>query len=86
MAGESLTRSLSFYCVKSYQRLCPDCGNSIAKLIFACHSGRCGTPNRMTLLATRSFSSRSHDAVIRVCDQSGNVIETHEHKGDFKEW
>jgi hypothetical protein len=20
------------------------------------------------------------------CDQSGNVIETHEHKGDFKEW
>jgi hypothetical protein len=30
--------------------------------------------------------SRSHDAVIRVYDQSGNVIETHEHKGDFKEW
>ena len=30
--------------------------------------------------------SRSHDAVIRVYDESGNVIETHEHKGDFKEW
>jgi hypothetical protein len=30
--------------------------------------------------------SRSHDAVIRVCDESGNVIETHEHAGDFKEW
>jgi len=30
--------------------------------------------------------SRSHDAVIRVYDGSGNVIETHEHKGDFKEW
>jgi hypothetical protein len=30
-------------------------------------------------------SSRSHDAVIRVYDQAG-VIETHEHKGDFKEW
>ena len=29
--------------------------------------------------------SRSHDAVIRVCDEAGNVIETHEHKGDFKE-
>ena len=28
--------------------------------------------------------SRSHDAVIRVCDAVGNVIETHEHKGDFK--
>jgi hypothetical protein len=30
--------------------------------------------------------SRSHDAVIRVYDESGNVIETHEHKGDSKEW
>ena len=30
--------------------------------------------------------SRSHDAVIRVYDQAGNVIETHEHKGDFREW
>jgi hypothetical protein len=29
--------------------------------------------------------SRSHHAVIRVYDESGNVIETHEHKGDFKE-
>ena len=25
------------------------------------------------------------DAVIRVYDESGNVIATHEHKGDFKE-
>jgi hypothetical protein len=29
--------------------------------------------------------SRSHRAVIRVYDAAGNVIETHEHKGDFKE-
>ena len=28
---------------------------------------------------------RSHDALIRVYDEAGNVIETHEHKGDFKE-
>ena len=28
--------------------------------------------------------SRSHDAVIRVYDEAGNVIETHEHKGEFK--
>jgi hypothetical protein len=27
-----------------------------------------------------------HDAVIRVYDESDNVIETHEHAGDFKEW
>jgi len=30
-------------------------------------------------------SSRSHDAVIRVYDDAGNVIETHEHTGEFKE-
>jgi hypothetical protein len=30
--------------------------------------------------------SRSHDAVIRVYDAAGNVIGTHEHKGEFKEW
>ena len=29
--------------------------------------------------------SRSHDAVIRVYDEAGNVIETHEHAGDFRE-
>ena len=31
-------------------------------------------------------ASRSADAVIRVYDAAGNLIETHEHKGDFKEW
>jgi len=30
--------------------------------------------------------SRSYDAVLRVYDAAGNVIETHEHKGDFKVW
>jgi hypothetical protein len=30
-------------------------------------------------------SSRSHDAVIRVYDEAADVIETHEHKGEFKE-
>jgi hypothetical protein len=30
--------------------------------------------------------SRSYDAVIRVYDDAGNVIETHEHTGQFKEW
>ncbi|PYL09056.1 MAG: hypothetical protein DME33_05695 [Verrucomicrobia bacterium] len=32
------------------------------------------------------FYSRSHDAVIRGYDEGGEVIETREHKGDFKEW
>jgi hypothetical protein len=31
------------------------------------------------------FFSRSHDAVISVYDATGNVIETREHQGDFKE-
>jgi hypothetical protein len=32
------------------------------------------------------FYSRSRNAVIRVFDEAGNVIDTHEHAGDFKEW
>jgi hypothetical protein len=39
-----------------------------------------------TQSVTQSFFSRSHDSVIRVYDDAGNVIETHEHAGDFKEW
>ena len=31
------------------------------------------------------FYSRSHDAVIRVYDDAGNVIETHEPAGEFRE-
>jgi len=34
----------------------------------------------------RMDRSRSHDDVIPVYDTAGNVIETREHKGDFKEW
>jgi predicted metal-binding protein len=30
-------------------------------------------------------SGESHHAVIRVYDEAGDVIETHEHTGDFKE-
>jgi hypothetical protein len=32
-----------------------------------------------------AIESHSHDAVIRVYDTVGNVIETHEYQGDFKE-
>jgi hypothetical protein len=32
------------------------------------------------------FYSRSRNTVIRVYDETGNVIETNEHKGDFKDW
>ena len=30
--------------------------------------------------------SRSADTIIRVYGDAGNVIETHQHKGEFKEW
>ena len=29
--------------------------------------------------------SRSHKAVIRVYDDAGNIVETHEHAGELKE-
>jgi len=29
--------------------------------------------------------SRSHDAVICIYDDTGNAIETHQHKDEFKE-
>jgi hypothetical protein len=35
---------------------------------------------------TASIRERSHRAVIRVYDDAGNVIETHQHAGEFKEW
>jgi hypothetical protein len=35
--------------------------------------------------ANAKFFSRSQDVVIRVYDEAGSVIKTHEHKGDFRE-
>jgi hypothetical protein len=32
------------------------------------------------------FNSRSHDALIRVYDGAGNVIDRHARAGGFKEW
>jgi len=32
------------------------------------------------------FFSRSHDAVIHVHNETGNVIETHAQAGTFEEW
>jgi len=46
-----------------------------------------GEPNAVAnAIDYAKFYSRSHRAVIRIFDESGNVIETHEHAGDFKEW
>jgi hypothetical protein len=45
-----------------------------------------GGPNAVgNAIGYAEHYSRAHDAVIRVYDEAGNGIETHEHRGDFKE-
>jgi len=46
----------------------------------------CGDPDAINnAIGYATFYSRSHDAVIRVYDSAGNVIDTHEQVGEFKE-
>jgi hypothetical protein len=52
-------------------------------------SPACIMPSQMqsvTQIAYAKRRSRSRDAVIRVYDEIGNVIETHEYADEFKEW
>jgi hypothetical protein len=54
-----------------------------------CHLVGCGMASQTqsaTQFGYAKFRGHSHGALIRVYDEAGNVIETHEHKGDFKEW
>ena len=47
-----------------------------------CYAG----PNAISnAIGYANFYSRSHDAVVRVYHSAGNVIETHEQAGEFKE-
>ena len=46
-----------------------------------------GEPNAVAnAIGYAEHRSRSHHAVIHVYDDAGNVIQTHEHMGDFKDW
>jgi len=46
-----------------------------------------GEPNAISnAIGCAEHRSRSHDAVIRVYDEAGNVIDTHKHVGEFREW
>jgi hypothetical protein len=54
---------------------------AVAVFLFLCTAAFL-TPRRATLPYVDPF----HSAVIRVYDEASNVIETHEHQGDFKEW
>jgi hypothetical protein len=49
------------------------------------HRLRYGEPNAISnAVGYAKFRSPSHRAVIRAYDDAGNVIETHEHAGDFE--
>jgi hypothetical protein len=53
------------------------------------HSVACGTTGLIRAANAIGYAihySRSHHAVIRVYDETGNVIETHAHAGDFNEF
>ena len=46
-----------------------------------------GEPNAASnAIGYASQYSRAHDAVVRVFDAAGKVIETHQHTGEFKQW
>jgi hypothetical protein len=46
-----------------------------------------GEPNAISnAIGYAQHRSCLHDALIRVYGAAGNLIERHEHKGDFKEW
>jgi hypothetical protein len=46
-----------------------------------------GEPNAIAnAIGYAKFYSQSHDAVIRIYDEAGNLIETQEHKDDFREF
>jgi hypothetical protein len=63
-------------------------GESVEDISDALPFGRLwyGEPDAVSnAIGYAKFRSRSHDAVIRVCNEAGNVIETHEHAGAFGE-
>jgi len=55
---------------------------------MCCHYGALwyAEPNAVSnAINYARFFSRSHNAMIRVYDEAGNVIETHERAGEFEE-
>jgi hypothetical protein len=49
------------------------------------HQSEAAINHRFTQVIGAAYVAK-RDAMIRVYDAAGNVIETHEEKGDFKEW
>ena len=72
-------RAIGSSCVDPYSAM----AGAAAALYGPLHGGANAASNA---IGYATHFSHSHDAVIRVYDADGNVIETHEHKGEFKEW
>jgi len=53
---------------------------------MCCRSVGCGYSKVDDAIGYAQHRCRSHNAVIRVYDETGNIIETLEHKGEFIEW
>ena len=50
-------------------------------------SSKASPINSFTFQSEESLTQKLHCSKIdRVYDDAGNLIQTHEHKGDFKEW
>src|SRR5882724_2756531 len=75
-------------CFHSTKVFVADRSRALIRLVVAI-AGRTadsGSTNAISnAIGDAKFFSCSHDAVIRVYDAAGSVIETHEHTGDFKE-
>src|SRR5262245_16687724 len=62
------------------------CARGGMKKAFFSEARLAKSPNTPRQAVTAGSQPPSHKIVIRVYDAVGIVIETHEHKGDFKEW
>jgi hypothetical protein len=77
---KSVTRAMRVYEVR------PRKDKRDSRSNFQCAAIRSPVVRRAERNRVREVFSHSHDAVIRIYDAAGNVIETYEHAGDFKEW
>jgi hypothetical protein len=89
MTARLAKRRLNAHCSTHVYEVCPRKDKRGVDLISdALPFGRLwhAGPNAVAnAIGYAEHRSRSHHAVIRVYDDAGNVIETHEHKDDFKE-
>jgi hypothetical protein len=87
-AGHSEACQLAVFSVNHYTRIsfCSPPLRAAQNRFRAPRAGLSRTDRQKLNPSGANFFSRSHHAIIRVYDGAGNVIETHEQAGDFKEW